>query len=227
VKSFRSGSDINYTGDSISLHFTGNRADLIYAGTEAQGGDSVRIMLDGKPPSSFQGSYYCTRPYNDRGDTWPWDLPAMIRINHTSPWVAEEWTCIYSEAKAPYLDVRFSISGSVTGQDGSGRVDSDFISRSGRVIIKGGDVENGGDWHLNRSYRVLKTEVKSGDLFKWKTCPIGTDVFAPAFSNNNGGEMKVIMFQGVPNSAHYLRIETGGKLPSINMIRVYRPYWDR
>jgi hypothetical protein len=228
VKIYRIGSDINLNGDTISVHFIGNRADLIYVATGVQGNDSMSIILDGKPPLSFQGCYYITRPYNEKGKAWPWDLPAMIRISHITPWVAEEWTCVYSKAKAPYLDVKFSISGSVTGKDGNGSVNHDFISRSGRVIINKGDAENGGDWHLNRSYKVLKTVVKSGDSFKWKTYAIGTDVFKPELSDNAGEEKEIILFQGVPNTDHDIRIAAMGKrIPSIAMIRVYRPYWNR
>jgi hypothetical protein len=222
------GSDIHFSGDTLSVHINGNRADLVYISSGAQRGDSMRIMLDCKPPSSFQGCYYITRPYNNNGKTWPWDLPAMICINHTAPWLAEEWTCTYTRAKPPYLDVRFTISGSETGKDGKGRTDRDFTSRSGRVIIGKGDAESGGDWHLNRSYRVLKTEIKSRDSFKWKTYSISTDVFVPDSDNGNGGERSSVLFQGVPNSEHELKIvAVGSKRPSMTMIRVYRPYWNR
>ena len=68
------------------------------------------------------------------------------------------------------------------------RRSQDFISRSGRVIIRKGDAENGGDWHLNRSYRVLKTIVNSGDTVKWKTYSISTDVFSTSATENTSDD---------------------------------------
>ncbi len=219
---------LNFRADTLILHFTGNRADLVYRTPDTGRHDSSRVFLDGSVPSSFQGTYYRTRPYNSKGEVWPWDLPAMIRIDHTNPWVSEEWSCVFTEAKPPYTDFGFSISGSVTGKDGEGRGSQDFISPSGRVIIRKNDAEDGGDWHLNRSYRVLKTIVNSGDTVKWKTYSISTNIFNTSSAADPSGEKKLILFQGVPNTGHILKItSSGGALPSISMIKVYRPYWNR
>ncbi len=227
LKSYRIGSDVMISNDTLSMHFTGNRADLVYSVSGTPDSIPMRILVDGKPPSSFQGCYYITRPGNDKGDAWPWELPAMIRIGHTAPWVAEEWTCIYTKAQPPYLDAKFRISGSVTGMDGFGRTDRDFISRSGRVIINKDDAEKGGDWHLNRSYKVLKTAVKKGDSFRWRTYSITRDIFVPVSNDNSADEGWVILFQGVPNSEHDLEIKGRGRqMAEIKMIRVYKPYWN-
>ncbi len=149
----------------------------------------------------------------------------MIRVRHTEPWVSEEWSCIFTEAIAPYNDFSFKIAGSVTGSDGSGRGSRDFVSKSGRVIIDKGDAENGGDWHLNRSYKVLKTIVSKGDTVKWKTYSISTDTFVPASENDSERENITILFQGVPNTNHILKIiKTGQNFPKISEIRVYKPF---
>ena len=67
-----------------------------------------------------------TRPYNSEGKAWPWELPAMIRIDHTRPWVSEEWSCVFTEQKPPYNDFGFEITGSVTGNDGNGKAFAGF-----------------------------------------------------------------------------------------------------
>lgn len=228
LKVFRIDGDINFNSDTLILHFEGNRADLIYENNKVTEGDSMKIFLDGRSPSSFQGCYFITRPYNSKGDIWPWKLPGMIRIQHTAPWIDEEWTCVFTYAEPPYTDFGFRITGSVTGMDGSGSSEHDFISRSGRVIIEKGDAENGGDWNLNRSYNVLKTIVKTGDTLKWKTYSIGADIIKPSPDKDRAGESRVIIFQGVPNTGHVLKIALSGKDTSaISAIKVYRPYWGR
>ncbi len=109
----------------------------------------------------------------------------------------EDWSCVFTEAQPPYLDFRFEIAGSVTGKDGQGTASPDFVSRSGRVIIRKEDAEAGGDWHLNRSYRVLKTIVNSGDTVKWKTFSISTDFITNQISRDNtADEVNIIIVSG-------------------------------
>lgn len=218
----------SFRADTIVFPFKGNRVDLVYNTTKTDKAKAYRIVLDGKSPSAFAGTYYMTRPYNRKGESWPWVLPAMIRIDHTAPWTTEEWSCVYTDAAPPYTDFRFEISGSVTGPDGQGAGSQDFVSPSGRVIIKGGDSENGGDWHLERSYKVLKTMVNSGDTVKWKTYSVSADAFVASSENAYSGNRSLILFQGVPNGDHVLKITTkGGRFTQISGIKVYRPYWNR
>jgi hypothetical protein len=175
---------------------------VIADNSEINFGDSLKILVDGAPPSSFQGCYFITRPYNNSGKKWPWELPSMIQVKHTKPWVNEEWTCTFTYAEPPFSDFSFNITGSVTGPDGEGKAGTDFVSRSGRVIIRGGDAEQGGDWHLNRSFQVLKTITKPGDEIKWKTYSICLDYYRPAINKDTAGENCAILFQGIPNSPH-------------------------
>jgi hypothetical protein len=228
LTSFSTGDGLNFRSDTLILDFTGNRVDLVYRTSTSAHNASAKIFLDGFAPSSFQGTYYLTRPFNSKGEVWPWELPAMIRVDHSKPWVSEEWSCVFTEAEPPYSDFRFAIAGSVTGKDGEGRASQDFVSPSGRVIIRKDDAENGGDWHLNRSYRVLKTIVNSGDTVKWETYSISTNVFNYSLTGESSEARCLTLFQGVPNTGHILNItSSGGDLPSISMIKVYRPFWNR
>jgi hypothetical protein len=73
-------------------------------------------------------------PYSDHNKGWPWTLPAMIRIEHLTPWITEEWNCTFKELSPPFDDFTFEIRGSKTGKDGVGRASEDFTSKSKRVI---------------------------------------------------------------------------------------------
>jgi hypothetical protein len=221
---FVAGKDFKIRKGKLEINFSGNRVDLIYP--ENTNSAKAKVLLDGKNPSTFQGTYFMTRPYAANGKAWPWNLPAMIHIDRKNPWVTEEWTCKFTEATAPYNDFSFEIRGSVTGFDGAGKGSEDFESNSGRVIIKKGDAEQGGDWHLNRSCKVMKTTVNDGDEVKWKTYSISKDIWTP---NRDSSEKGIsTLFQGVPNSSHKLVLipENKGKLP-VHEIRVYQPFWGR
>lgn len=221
-KTFVVGKDIFFRKGKLVLPFSGNKVDVIGEASSSKT-SSVQILLDDRHPSEFQGTYFMTRPYSSNGKAWPWNLPAMIQVQHQTPWVTEEWTCKFTEATTPFDDFSFEISGSVTGKDGSGKGSEDFVSNSKRVIIGKGDAEKGGDWHLNRSFKVLKTILNSGDEVKWKTFSISTDTWQP-----DAEESCITLFQGIPNSSHVLKIvsEDKGK-PTVREIKVYRPFYNR
>ncbi|CAN5322839.1 hypothetical protein BH20BAC1_BH20BAC1_00270 [soil metagenome] len=69
----------------------------------------------------------------------------------------------------------------------------------------------GGDWHLNRSFQVLKTIVKPGDMVKWKTYSISTDSYSPERNEDTSNENITTLFQGIPNKNHVLTIRSTGK----------------
>lgn len=221
------GKDFKVRNKQLVLPFSGNRVDVVVR--ENQSSVSAKILLDELPPSEFQGTYYRSRPYSINGKDWPWSLPAMIHMQHLTPWITEEWTCKFTEATAPYEDFSFEITGSVTGKDGSGKASEDFVSVSRRVIINKGDAEKGGDWHLNRSFKVMKTEVHPGDEVRWETYSISTDGWHTVNGNKMNGEGILTLFQGVPNKNHVLKIvplERQKKLP-IEEIKIYRPFYSR
>lgn len=220
--------DFMFFGDTLSLSFYGNKAEVLADRSGTHFADSLQVLVDGQPPSSFQGCYYITRPYNNSGKKWPWELPAMIQVQHSKPWINEEWTCRFTGVELPYTDFSYTISGSVTGDDGKGTGASDFNSSSGRVIIRAGDAEQGGDWHLNRSLKVVKSVVKPGDEVKWKTYSIAMDYYKTGINDPATSEKKSILFQGIPNGAHKLQLVRKGKRsPDISEIRVYRPFLGR
>ncbi|MEJ7588903.1 MAG: SGNH/GDSL hydrolase family protein [Ferruginibacter sp.] len=219
---YKVGKDVFINGNTLRLPFTGNKVDVI-ADTFFQAGSAI-ILIDGKKPSSFQGTYFMTRPYRPNNQGWPWTLPAMIHIEHQTPWIQEEWTCTFEGVSPPFNDFTFKINGSKTGKDGIGRASHDFISKSKRVIIKKGDAGDGGDWHLNRSFQVLKTIVKPGDMVKWKTYSISTDSYSPKRKEDTFNENITTLFQGIPNKNHVLTIRSTGKGFPIKEIRVYKPY---
>jgi hypothetical protein len=223
---YKSGKDFDIKNGKIELPFKGNKVDVILS--EPNSKSTSEVLLDGKRPSTFQGTFFMTRPYSVENKSWPWTLPAMILVGHEKHWVEEEWTCRFTEALPPFEDFSFEITGSVTGKDGVGKGSEDFVSLSKRVIIKKGDAENGGDWHLNRSYKVLKTTVKAGDEVKWKTYSISIDTLDLSRYSDLKGEKVVTLFQGVPNINHVLTISCEGtKIFPITEIRVYRPFYNR
>ncbi|NMC38078.1 MAG: hypothetical protein GYA41_07130 [Bacteroidales bacterium] len=223
-KTYILGEDLVFRGKTFTMPFYGNRVVIKTEMATDENTDSLEVLVDGLPPSSFPGIYFMSRPANPDGRSWPWLLPAMVRIRHSVPWIREKWKCTFHDPEPPYNNFSFSITGSVTGDDGGGNSQEDFKSVSGRAIIKGGDLESGGDWHLNRSFKVLKTTVVDNDFVTWKTFYIGRDYVSTGLANDNNGESGQVLFQGIPNTDHVLKLrKTGKKVPVIKEITVYRP----
>ncbi|MDO8951293.1 MAG: SGNH/GDSL hydrolase family protein [Draconibacterium sp.] len=225
---YKVGKDFEIKNGKIEMPFIGNKVDLVLTKTNDEKLSKAEVLLDGKRPSTYQGTYFMTRPYSAENTSWPWTLPAMIRVGHETQWIEEEWTCKFTEVIAPYEDFSFEISGSVTGKDGSGKGSEDFVSPSKRVIISKGDAEKGGDWHLNRSFKVMKTTVNAESVVKWKTFSMSADTIVLAKYSNSKEENVITLFQGVPNTKHVLIISNLGKerLP-VTEIRVYHPFYNR
>lgn len=214
--------DLYFPDDTLILPFDGNKAEVIM-NNQSGPKDTFRVLLDDRPPSAFRGTYFMSRPFGRSGKEWPWELPGMIQIRHTQPWLREDWTCTFTQAEPPYTDFTFSVAGSVTGEDGQGHASENFISPSGRVIIRAGDAGEGGDWHLNRSYQILKTQVKNGERIYWKTYSISLDSIPP--HDDRDGILNYILFQGVPNSHHVLKlIKTGTRDQTIRAILIHKPF---
>ena len=224
LTTFRVGEDIDFEEGVLVLEFDGNRAVAVFDTAVRSEPCRATVRVDGHAPSEYAGTWFMTRPYANDGRAWPWQLPAMIRVQRTAPWVEEEWTCTFTEAGPPYDDFQFEIRGSHTGFDGAGRGSEDFVSLSGRVIIGSGDAQDGGDWHLKRSYRVLKTETRPGDVVRWKTYSTGVDTLLVPAASGPDADSTVTLFQGIPNGPHQLAIRSrdGQPLPLVE-IRVYRP----
>jgi hypothetical protein len=219
-KEYDIGNDVSFEKGTLTLPFAGNKAVILWPDVKKNKAP-LHVLVDNRSPSSFAGTYFMTRPYAPSGKHWPWELPAMIRIQHNMPWIEEEWTCIFTDVAEPYDDFSFNISGSITGFDGEGKGGEDIESRSGRVTIHKGDAENGGDWHLHRSYQVKKTIVEPGTSVNWKTYSISTDELKQPSQPNES----TILFQGIPNCEHILSLKKAEKRSSSpTRILIYRPF---
>ena len=113
----------------LTLDFKGNRVDVI-----AGDGDPVDldVRIDGRPPSQRPESYYFTRA--NGFDNLP--NPLLLRARSTVlPVDGESWTIRLTDMKADGGRFKFRVSGSVSGADGEGDSQFEFVSKSGRLAI--------------------------------------------------------------------------------------------
>lgn len=222
VNTFEVGKQVTWSGKKLSFQFDGNRVDFVAkaGGTLAAG--SATVLIDGKKPSQFSGAYGATRPNRELDNNWPWSIGSVLRvkIDPTSTPKAEDWTLkLTSINKAG--DCSFTLTGSVTGADGSGACANNFVSTSKRVVINKADF-----FFVRPQNEIDRITIPNGYEIKWKTLALHADSYPPAAINasNTTKEYLTTIIQGISNGKHTLELTaTGDTLPAIEAIRVHRP----
>jgi hypothetical protein len=118
--------------DSLKLKFTGTRVDLVLL----PGQGAADILVDGKKPSEFK-LFHGTLPFARTRMQYGY-LPQMMMGYHLGKNVQKEtWTLTFTQVSTDkdMLHSRFVVAGSITGPDGEGDTDHDFVSTSGRISI--------------------------------------------------------------------------------------------
>lgn len=203
---------------ALLLKFTGNRVDIVSQVINGKPG-SAKILIDGKAPSSFPSVWAATRA-NSLYEFW---FPSVSRITLGGKPIAEDWT-LYAKIKSDDgRDFTFETVGSVTGKDGEGNGKQPFISKSGIIHILPMDFASSGvnEW-LDVPYR--KFPLPKEMQYKWSVYCMGTDVFKPILSTEQGAINQTIIVKGLPNGNHELKIIPIGDGPvPVKEIIVHNP----
>lgn len=219
-----SGKQVSLTNGELSLPFKGNKVDLI-ASPYTGPADSAAILIDGKKPSEFPSCYAFTHPNESafRG--------GILKITSQSPLILEDWTATINtiDCAPKACSFSFSVKGSKTGDDGSGRVAFDstgkstsrtFISNSKRIIIRAED------WFVRDLIVGYKRTINPGFEIKWSVIPMFRDHFTyPTTATDPSIENITVAAQGLANTDHILSLKAiGNKNIPIKQIRTYSPY---
>lgn len=203
---------------SLELSFDGNR---VVAVADGKGNKKVEMLLDGKALSEFAEMYVNTRPSSHV--SW---MPMIRHVDCKSgvkP-VKENWTLTYIEGTEPFGPVVYKVAGSVTGPDGEGRSDADFVSKSGRAVIRKSDFH--AIWQygyfvksaIKEGERLKGKYARVGDTITWKTAPL----FAEDWTPGKEDERKVLV-QNCSNGKHKLTLKSQGGVKGIKEFVVYAP----
>lgn len=223
---------------ALELTFEGNRVDLIVGEYECETG-TAKVLIDGKPPSEHRGTYMMTRVSPPPGSHWP----AIRKIEHARPLVAERWTLKITELDDRAEKVAFEVVGSKTGADGKGTSEGRFVSESGRVVIEPAW------WGLAAAKRFAGGRPKVGTEITWEVVCHGVDTYDPGAlleatrtkaqrytralgkgvrgNHNRGWVTRITLAQGLGPGEHTLTITPNGDGPvPIHAIVTHDPPLD-
>ena len=230
IRDYIPGQDVQWTGNKLTLPFTGNKIDAL---ADLSGTGAADVLIDGKKPSSFPELYQPARVSGYPGIGWP----ILSRVQHHAPLVLEDWTATLSHFSQDGKHFQFSVRGSVTGPDGEGTADQTFISKSGRVVITPEDWNIAyafglmqGPWAKDKSKPpfVLPQEITA----TWKIVPYFADIYTTPIvpvgapiAPDPAIERPVILAQGLTNGPHQLQLIGRTGPVKIKALRVYQPSW--
>ena len=208
VRTFAVGKDVDIDSGSLKLQFDGIRVDLI---ASRAGQRPITALIDGKKPSQHAELYCFTRALPKPGGPWP----VLADLSFEQPLLVEDWTMAVQRDPVEEDLFTFTLSGSHTGPDGSGRSDARFFSRSGRVVI---DPE---DWDVRYALGLAQVKpVPAAFTVRWSVVPRYLDQWQPAESPS-GIENSATLAHGLADRPHTL--ELTGDLSALAAVRVYSP----
>ena len=201
-------------GGGLKLTFEGNRIDLLAVPGQAAPTGGFQVKVDGRAPSTYPELYYHARPCAAPGVWWP----AINQIGFEQPPVPETWTAKITECDPEHNVLKYEVSGSVTGPDGSGDQSQRFVSNSGRVVIEPGM------WMVCRALQYKKLELPADYLVTWETKPLFVDPYQAVAAPEAARESPTTLVQGLSNATHTLELTptAAGPAPVLGF-RIYRP----
>jgi hypothetical protein len=207
VKTYQVGKDVKWADGKLRLPFKGNRVDVICKPGQ---GPPAAVRIDGRKPTEFPGVYSLTRALSKPGGKWPvvagfgWDKRPIV----------EDWTMAVRKDGEAFA---FTVTGSRTGADGSGRSDQRFVSNSGRAVIL---PEH---WGVPFAMSLAGVRpVPEAFTVRWRVECHAVDEFASPGVKDPAVETVVTLAQGLPNEEHVLEITGNGDMP-IAAVRTYAP----
>ncbi len=210
ITTYQVGQDVRWKNGKWTLPFDGNRVDVIVKTGEAK---PATITIDGQNPSAFPELYSFNRVTHYPQSKWP----TMLRVQRGAPLLVEDWTLTLTELSSDYKQVKFTLRGAKTGEDGAGISTERFVSKSGRIVIEPGD------WNLEYCLQVFKRPLQPGFQIEWNVVPQFVDEFVAPSLADTAIETTVTLANGLANGKHVLEI-VGEKQTPIAAIRVHRPH---
>jgi hypothetical protein len=205
------GKDFMVKKQAVTVPVTGNRIDLVW-NTTVSDKEPVSLLINNQKPSAYTNSYYYSRPVLSGSKAYLSKMGKLLALKLGNAAVEEDWTLTILAVDTLSMQMRFSLRGSVSGEDGTGSSDSTFTSRSGKIIIEPGQ------WFRRKSPSDFNmfSWVKPGDTMEWQVKLMSRDQVAPEPS------AIITVVQGVENTTHTLSLK-GKSLAYLKEIRVYQP----
>lgn len=218
------------TNDALSLSFSGRRVDVVLG--PRSGG--ARVLIDGRPASANNLNFGTLAKMkvssmfrSPSGEPYP--VPPVMRY-FTGPDMREEvWEMRFTHLGGESTGFRYGLYGTVTGFDGEGTSEADFVSRSGRIRIYLEDLERRPPSPEEAAKLVPPPALEQPVVMTWRILPRFHDTIrwtpsvAPAPHNVTDWSY-VTVADGLPDGRHEVTLIPLGDGPiAVRGVEVYQP----
>jgi hypothetical protein len=191
------------------INFFGNRVEIAIDSI-IDPNSQVEVLIDGNKPSSFKNSFFVTRP-SIGFKSW---MPALklVQLGETRP-RAEDWKIVITEMDRINKKFSYKVEGSITGFDGVGNSETDFISNTERIKI------NHKDFYLFRIEEIIGLQTPEDFEITFSVNALVEDVI-----QLKPGVNKYTVFRDFAVDEHSLSLKViEGKRFPYKLI-IYQPY---
>lgn len=260
VKVLEVGKDVFFDKGKLNVAFDGNRVEFVSSNNGSKNTTPITVTIDSKKPSEFIGcsfhlrandsvmvpKYFELHVKDPKRIDWPWNVATILRINRASPVVEEDWTITINNLvkTSSTCTFDFTLKGSVTGNDGGGKVamekrstrpDSSiygwvgvspvFVSNSKRVVI------GSSSWYVPQPLELNQPQVapiRNGYKINWHSTLQAIDNYtAPTIKDATIEEVSVIA-HGLPKGTHNMQLtQVGTGDAGIKYIKLFNPFFAR
>lgn len=170
----------------------------------------VEVFINDNKPSEFKSNYLITRPSKGY-KSW---MPGLKKVSMGSFFPRkEEWRLKIFEIDRANKTFKYSLIGSLTGFDGEGSSQSNFISNSGRISI------NKSDWNIFEIEKITKNQTPENFEINFEVILLVNDILELERSTS-----KYLLFKAdnVMNLKLDIKITQGN--PTLKKLHAFRPY---
>ena len=168
------------------------------------------------PPRDLDGCYQVSR--TTPLSTVP-EWPALRRVTLHHDHTVEDWTATFTKIRPDQNYFTFTVRGSVSGDEGSGDSDHDFVSKTGNLGIEGYD------WMVGREFAFKQVPLHAPIDVHWSVC---TTLAAASRRRSTcttpQPSIATVLGAGLPNQQHTVVMSPLTKdVSDISEFRAYKP----
>jgi hypothetical protein len=177
-----------------TVEFEGNRLEILSSKPLSP---RPGAAIDGTAPKDIDGCYLATRASSVQ--TVP-DWPALRRITLRHDHTPQEWTATLTGITPDQNSFQFSVTGSVTGDEGQGDSAHDFVSKSGQISIESQD------WMLARAFAEKHIPLSSPFVVRWSVVDMCDGDPEVIDLGNGASQYRYVVGTGLANGKHSVRL---------------------
>jgi hypothetical protein len=206
------GNAKEFANGQKAVNFEGSRLELISSKPLAVW---PTVAIDGRSPKEIDGCFQVTRASSI--GTVP-DWPALRRISLRHDQIPEAWTATLTKISSDQKSFEFTVSGSITGDQGNGDSSHDFVSKSGELGIEAQD------WMVESAFEKTHIPLQAPFEVYWSVNDV-CDGKPEVIDRGDGTtQYRYVLGNGLSNKIHTVTLSSPtNDLADITEFRAYEP----